>query len=116
MTWLVGLDAVEITSASLVNVPTGAKVRIICRPCRIKQTITAKRRTRGLARLPNKRLRRGQKLTVRITKRGFIGRVITRKVKRYERSRAGVERAARRPFTETVRCIPIGATKPARKC
>jgi hypothetical protein len=55
-------------------------------------------------------------LTVRITKRGFVGRVITRKVKRYGRTRAARERAATDPLRETVRCIPIGATKPAKNC
>jgi hypothetical protein len=53
---------------------------------------------------------------VRITKRGFVGRVITRKVRRYRPTDAGIEHAARRPFTETVRCIPVGATKPAMRC
>jgi hypothetical protein len=116
MTWVVSQRAVTITSAKLLNVPTGAKVRIVCRPCRIRQTITAKRNTMTLGRLRNKRVRRGQRVTVTITKRGYVGRVITRKVKRYGHTRAAVERAARRPFTETVRCIPIGATKPAKKC
>jgi hypothetical protein len=116
MTWVVGPRAVTITSASLLNVPTGAKVRLVCRSCRIRQTITAKRRARTLARLRNERLRRGQRLTVTITKSGFAGRVITRKVRRYRRTRTGIERAARRPFTERVRCIPAGATKPAKKC
>jgi hypothetical protein len=67
-----------------------------------------------LARLRNKRVRRGQTVTVTITKPGYVGRVITRIVKRYGHTRAAVERAARRPFTETVRCIPAGATKPAK--
>ena len=116
MTWVVSTGAVTITSATLVNVPIGAKVRLVCRSCRIRQTITAKRGTLTLARLRNKRVRRGQTVTVTITKRGYVGRVITRKVKRYGRTRAAVERAARRPFTETVRCIPVGATKPAKKC
>jgi Concanavalin A-like lectin/glucanases superfamily len=116
MAWTVGPHAVTITSATLMHVPAGAKVRLVCRACRIKQTITSKRRTRTLARLRNERLRRGQKLTVTITKRGFIGRVITRKVRRYERTPVGIRRAARRPFTEKVRCIPVGATKPAKRC
>jgi hypothetical protein len=116
MTWNVGSRAVTIGSAALVHVPIGAKVRLVCRPCRIRQTITARRRTHTHARLSNKRLRRGQTLTVRITKPGFVGRVITRKVKRYGRTRAARERVAPDPFTDRVRCIPIGATKPAKNC
>jgi hypothetical protein len=116
MTWVVSPRAVTITSATLVNVPIGAKVRLVCRSCRVTQTITAKRNTVALIGLRNKRVRRGQKVTVTITKGGSVGRVITRTVKRYGRTRAAVERAARRPFTETVRCIPVGATKPAKKC
>lgn len=91
-------------------------VRLVCRPCRVKQTLTPKGHTRTLVRLRGKRLRRGQTLTVTITKPGLVGRVITRKVKRYGRTRAAIERAARRPLTETVRCIPVGATTPAKKC
>jgi hypothetical protein len=68
------------------------------------------------ARLRNNRVRRGQTVTVTITKPRYVGRVITRTVKRYGHTRAAVERAARRPFTETVRCMPAGATKPAKKC
>jgi hypothetical protein len=116
MTWLVSPRAVTITSATLHDVPVGAKVRLVCKPCGIRQTITAKRNPLRLAKLRDRRLRRGQKVTVTITKRGFVGRVITRKVKRYGRTRAAVERAARRPFTQTHRCIPVGATKPAKKC
>ena len=116
MTWLVSPRAVTITSATLHDVPVGAKVRLVCKPCGIRQTITAKRKPLRLAKLRDRRLRRGQKVTVTITKRGFVGRVITRKVKRYGRTRAAVERAARRPFTQTHRCIPVGATKPAKKC
>jgi hypothetical protein len=116
MAWVVSRRAVTITSATLRGVPTGAKVRLVCRPCHIKQTLTAKGNTRTLARLRNKRLGRGQTLTVTITKSGLVGRVITRKVKRYGRTRAAIKRAARRPFTETVRCIPVGTTVPAKKC
>jgi hypothetical protein len=116
MAWVVSRRAVKITSATLAGVPAGATVRLVCRPCHVKQTLTARGNTRTLVRLRNKRLRRGQTFTVTITKRGLVGRVITRKVKRYGRSRAAIERAARRPFTETVRCIPLGATKPAKTC
>jgi Concanavalin A-like lectin/glucanases superfamily len=116
MAWVVSRSAVKITSATLRGVPAGATVRLVCRPCRIKQTLTARGNTRTLVRLRNKRLRRGQAFTVTITKSGLVGRAITRKVKRYGRTRAAIERAARRPFTETVRCIPVGATTPARKC
>jgi hypothetical protein len=116
MTWLVTPRAVTITSATLNDVPVGAKVRLVCKPCGIRKTINAKRNPLRLAKLRDRRLRRGQKVTVTITKPGFVGRVITRKVKRYGRTRAAIERAARRPFTETQRCIPVGATKPAKKC
>jgi hypothetical protein len=116
MRWSVGTRAVTIGSAALLHVPIGAKVRLVCRPCRIKQTFTTRRRNYTLARLHNEPLRRGQKLTVRITKRGLVGRVITRKVRPYRPTDAGIERASRRPFRETIRCIPVGATKPAKKC
>jgi hypothetical protein len=114
MAWVVSRRAVTITSATLRGVPPGAAVRLDCRPCHIKQTLTAKGNTRTLARLRDKRLRRGQAFTVTITKSGYAGRVITRRVKRYGRSRAAIERAARNPFTEAVRCIPVGATAPAK--
>jgi len=116
MSWTVSARAVTITSAVLSGVPAGAKVRLVCRPCRVRQTLTATSNTRTLNRLVDKRLRRGEKLTVTITKGGLIGRAITRTVKRYGRTRAAVQRASRRPFKETVRCIPVGATKPARSC
>jgi len=114
MAWVVSRRAVTITSATLRGVPSGATVRLDCRPCHIKQKLTAKGNTRTLVRLRDKRLRRGQTFTVTITKSGFTGRVITRRVKRYGRSRAAIEGAARNPFTETVRCIPVGATAPAK--
>jgi hypothetical protein len=116
MAWVVSRRAVTITSATLRGVPVGATVRLVCRPCRIKQTLTAKGNTRTLVRLRNKKLRRGQTFTVTITKGGLVGRVITRKVKRYGRTDPAIERAARRPFTETVRCVPVGARTPAMKC
>lgn len=116
MSWVVSRRAVTITSATLRGVPTGAKVRLVCRPCHVKQTLTANGNIRTLVRLRNKRLSRGQTLTVTITKSGLVGRVITRRVKRYGRTRAAIKRAARGPFTETVRCIPVGTTVPARKC
>jgi hypothetical protein len=94
----------------------GAKVRLVCRACRLKQTLTPRSAKLTLRKLLDRRLRRGTVFTVRITAPGAIGQVISRRVKDYGRRRADILRAARDPFVRKRRCIPVGSTKPVRTC
>jgi hypothetical protein len=107
---------VTLNSAILRDVPVGAKVKLACSACRVKQTLTTKKSTLTLSKLRGKKLRRGAAFSVTITKAGSVGQVLTRTVKAYGRSKPAVKKAAKAPFSEQRRCIPVGATTPAKRC
>ena len=116
LSWSVTAKAVTLNSAILRDVPVGATVKLVCSSCKVKQTLTTKKSSVTLSKLMGKKLRRGASFEVTITKAGSIGQVLTRKVKRYGRSKAAVKKAAKAPFGEQRRCIPAGSTKPAKIC
>ena len=105
-----------LNKPTLNRVPVGATVRLACRACRVGQTLTAQNTRVPLKKLNGRRLRKGASFTITITKVGYIGQVVTRTVRRYGRSSADLKRAAKDPFKERRRCIPIGSDKPATLC
>jgi hypothetical protein len=94
-------------------VPRGSRVRATCRvrgkkcPGKARKAFT-KRNARGTVSLNKRykriRLRAGTKITVRVTKPGFIGAVKILTV-----------RAAKRPKVVN-RCLPAGGRRPQRRC
>jgi uncharacterized delta-60 repeat protein len=114
--WDVLRSGIRMASETVTRVPVGATVRLRCKSCRIRQTIRARSSRVRLKRLRGKLLRRGKSFSVRVTAPGRIGQVKTLKVKRYGKSRRARRRIAPDPFKTVTRCIPIGATKPARRC
>lgn len=115
-TWSVGDRGVTIGSMTLAPVPIGARIRLTCSSCHVRQRLKARRRSVPLRRLRDKLLRRGKGFTVTITKRGMIGQRVTLTVRRYGHTKAAFMRAARRPFIKRQRCIPAGGGKPAKRC
>jgi hypothetical protein len=116
LSWSVTAKAVTLNSAILRDIPVGATVKLACGACKLKQTLTASKSTVTLSKLRGKKLRRGAAFSVTITKADSVGQVLTRTVKAYGRSRPAVKKAAKAPFSEQRRCIPVGATKPAKRC
>jgi hypothetical protein len=116
LSWSVTAKAVTLNSAILRDVPVGATVKLACKACKVKQTLTAKRSAVTLSKLRGKKLRRGAAFSVTITKPGSVGQVLTRTVKRYGRSRPAIKKAAKAPFREQRRCIPVGSAKPVARC
>jgi uncharacterized delta-60 repeat protein len=114
--WDVLRSGIRMASETVTRVPVGATVRLRCKSCRIRQTIRARSSRVRLKKLRGKLLRRGKSFSVRVTAPGRIGQVKTLKVKRYGKSRRARRRVAADPFKTVQRCIPIGATKPARSC
>ncbi len=107
LSWSVTAKAVTVNSALLRDVPVGATVRLVCRACKLKQTLTAKKAGGlTLSALRGRTLRRGSSFSLTITKPGYVGQRISRKVKSYGRSAAAIEKAARGPFSETRRSVP----------
>jgi hypothetical protein len=93
------------------RVPQGARVQIRCRGRRCpfkRKNITARRAGNvNIARRLNRRQRRvraGQRLEVRITKAGFIGRYVRYTIRNNKLP------------TRIVRCMPAGSTRPQRRC
>ena len=108
---------VALDSASLKDLPAGATVKITCSTCKTKSlTLTAKKSTLTLSKLRGAKLRRGKTFTVTITKPGYVGLSMTRKVKNYGRTLKALKKAVKAPFSETRGCVPVGATKPAKTC
>jgi hypothetical protein len=97
-------------------VPVGTKIRMSCRACHARQTLTAKRRTVSLSTLRGRLLKRGGSFTVTATKPGFIGWQITLTVVDYGHRVADFEHAAGKPFNRRTGCIPAGAIRPAKTC
>lgn len=115
-TWEVGDRGLVFGSFELRNLPRGARVRLRCGSCKVRQTLTAKRSTLDLRRLRGKRVRRGASFTVRVTQTGFVGQDLKMTLRRYGHTRAEFRRIARRPFKTTRRCIPVGGTRAAKRC
>ena len=114
--WSVDDRGVTVGSMRLSSLPMGARVRLVCGPCHVRQKLKPRRRSVALKRLRGELLRRGKGFTVTITRRGMIGQRTTLRVKHYGHTRAAFLRAARRPFTRHPRCIPAGRKKPAKRC
>jgi hypothetical protein len=114
--WSVDDSGVTVGSMRLSSLPIGARVKLVCAPCHVRQKLKASRRSVTLKRLRGELLRRGKGFTVTITKRGMIGQRSTLTVKHYGHTRAAFLRAARRPFRKRQRCIPAGRKKPAKRC
>lgn len=87
-----------------------------CSACHARQTLTSKRRTVSLSKLRGRLLKRGGSFTATATKPGFIGLQITLTVVHYGHRTADFMHAASKPFKRRTRCIPAGATRPAKKC
>ena len=92
--------------------PRGARVELRCsgKRCRFKRKRAAKPRRGKVNALkalkrPQLRFRAGQALEVRITKSGWIG-----KAARYKM------RKRKLPRSSGALCIPLGRTKPQRRC
>lgn len=108
LTWTITKRDVRLNSATLHDLPAGgATVKIACKPCKVSQTLTAKKATLSLRKLVNKRLKRGTTFTVAITKPGWNGLTFTRKVKQYGRTRKALRKAVKAPFSEKRRCVPL---------
>ena len=104
LSWSVTAKAVTINSAILRDVPVGASVRLVCGSCKLRQTLTAKKAGGlTLSALRGRKFRRGSSFSLTITKPGYVGQVLARKVKSYGRSDAAIRNAARGPFSETRR-------------
>jgi len=84
-------------------------VKIACKPCKVSQTLTAKKATLSLPKLVDKRLKRGAAFTVAITKPGWNGLTFTRTVKHYGRTKKALRKAVKAPFRESRRCVPLTA-------
>jgi hypothetical protein len=114
--WTVSDQGVLIRAMSVQGLRNGATVKLSCPSCRVKQTLKAKGKTLSLKKLRNKLLKRGKGFSVTVTKAGFIGDQLTLTVKPYGHTRGDLVRAAGRPFKATHRCLPVGSSKPRKKC
>ncbi|RKQ87207.1 VCBS repeat protein [Solirubrobacter pauli] len=113
LAWTVSKTSVKLNSARLRDLPIGARVRVYCKPCKVSQTLTAKKSTLSLTKLVNKRLKRRATFTVAISRPGWNGLTFTRKVRNYGRTKKALRKAVKAPFTETRRCVPA---TPGGKC
>jgi subtilisin-like proprotein convertase family protein len=85
-----------------VSAPKGSRAALRCvKKCKLKEAHTA--RTLRFKKIRGKRLKRGTVFDVRITKANSIGLVI-----RYT--------VGRRGFSKKSLCIPVGGSKPQRRC
>lgn len=110
LTWTITKASVRLNSATLRDLPAGgAKVKVVCKTCKVNQTIDTKKRTLSLSKLVNKRLKRGASFTVTVTKPGFNGLTFTRKVKNYGRTKKALRKAVKAPFSEKRTCVPLTA-------
>lgn len=110
LTWTITKRDVRLNSATLHDLPAGgATVKLACKPCKVSQTLTAKKATLSLRKLVNKRLKRGTTFTVAITKPGWNGLTFTRTVKQYGRTRKALRKAVKAPFSEKRKCVPLTA-------
>ncbi len=114
--WSVSRSGVRIDRMHLPSLPRGARVKLSCRTCHVKQTLIARHATLQLKRLRHKLLRRDRGFTVTVTRRGYIGERLTLTVKRYGHRRKDLRRVAPHPFKTKRRCIPVGSTRFARRC
>jgi hypothetical protein len=108
---------VYLVAMRVVRPPAGTKVQLRCKgkKCPFKQK-TYTRFRKGSIRVAKelkpakvvkkkaRRFRRGQRVQLRITAEGFIGKVVN-----YKMPRTGTP-------TGKIRCLPIGATKPRKTC
>ncbi len=117
LAWTVFRNYVVLDSATVKDIPAGATVKVTCGTCKRKSlTLTAKKTTLTLSKLRGAKLKRGKTFTVTITKPGYVGLSMTRKVKNYGRTLKALKKAVKAPFSETRGCVPVGATKPAKTC
>lgn len=110
LTWTITKHTVRLNSATLRELPAGGStVKVVCKTCKVNQTITAKKTTLSLTKLVNKRLGRKASFTVTVTKPGFNGVTYTRTVKNYGRTKKALRKAVKAPFSEKRTCVPLTA-------
>jgi hypothetical protein len=66
----------RIRSLRIAGLPAGSTVALTCKPCHVNQTLTATSAV-TLTKLKNKRLKRGQSVTVTVTHPGYVGERVT---------------------------------------
>jgi hypothetical protein len=115
-TWSVSNSGVQIGSMTVRGLRKGAKVKLTCSSCHVKQTLTAKGSTLKLKKLGRKLLRRKKSFTVMATLPGFVGDQITLTVKNYGHKHKDLVREARAPFKAKHLCVPVGRTKAQKTC
>lgn len=114
LSWDLNGNGVRLTSATVRDLPAGgATVKVVCKQCKVNQTINAKRTSVTLPKLLKTRLKRGSSFSVTVSRSGFHGLAFTRKVKNYGRSKKAKRKAVRAPFVETRKCVP---SAPGLKC
>ena len=113
--WTVYDKYLLLTSATVKGLPKGgATVRIICKACHLSQTVKVKKTSATLSKLRNKKLKRGASFSITITKPGYVGQQVTRKVKNYGHSKKELEKARRDPFNESSAAFPWAPRSPLR--
>jgi streptogramin lyase len=112
--WTIFDRGVRIGSMTVKGLVAGAKLKLSCPSCHVRQTITAKGSRVKLKKLRRKLLRRGKGFTITATKPGYLGDQLTLTVKRYGHTRAARNRIADAPFKVKHRCLPVGASRPGR--
>jgi chitodextrinase len=117
ITWGVTSTRTYLLKLKVLKVPKGGKAELRCKgtKCPFKR-MKSKKRRRGTITLfkeikPSKvagkqqrTFRPGQRVELRITKKGYIGKVVRYKLK-----------AGKVPSGKN-RCLPVGATKPRKRC
>jgi hypothetical protein len=110
LTWTITKHNVRLNSATLRDLPAGGStVKVICKTCKVNQTINTKKTTLSLTKLVDKRFKRKSAFTVTVTKAGYNGVTFTRTVKNYGRTKKALRKAVKAPFSEKRRCVPLTA-------
>jgi hypothetical protein len=104
LAWTVSKTSVKLNSATLRDLPVGgATVKLYCKTCKVSQTIRTTKRTLTLTKLRGSRLKRKATFTVSVSRPGYSGLTVSRKVKDYGRTKAALRKAVKAPFSETRR-------------
>jgi hypothetical protein len=116
-TWALRGNQLAIVRLVVQRAPKGAKAELRCKgkKCPLKRktfrkrrkgTITLYKEIKAAKALDKKKrnFRPGQRVEVRVTKRGFIGKVVRYRIKK-----------AKIPTGKNL-CLPVGANKPRKRC
>jgi hypothetical protein len=114
--WSATDKGLRINSLKVTGLVAGSKLKLRCRSCHVNQTSTVRHSTLKLKKLRHKLLRRGQKLTITVTRAGAIGEQLGLTVRRYGHTKAAIRHAAADPFRTTRRCLSVGSTRPRKTC